>query len=101
MAKVSPHAALAFLAVLAAVSWGVVIGELALTGAVSVFAVANAAVFTVTLVLWPFLSGTRVSSQGVRMPDSCRECGALALPVPGIRFCLHCGAYPKVRRATA
>ena len=101
MAKLSPHAALAFLAVLAAVSWGVVVGELALVGEVSVFAIANAAVFTVTLVLWPLISGTRVSSQGVRVPDTCRECGAMALPVPGVRFCLHCGAYPKVRRSAA
>ncbi|MFO1533464.1 MAG: hypothetical protein ABR562_07200 [Thermoplasmatota archaeon] len=101
MGKMSPQAALGFLMLLAVVSWGIVVGELVLTGTVSIFAIANAAVFTVTLALWPILTGTRVSGGTVQIPDSCRECGAMALAVPGIRFCLHCGAYPKLRALTA
>lgn len=103
MARFSPQAALGFLLVLTVVAWGIVVAELALVGTVSIFAIANATVFTLTLALWPLLTGTRVGSQGIRVPVACRECGTLAMPVPRISFCLHCGAYPKegARKATS
>lgn len=97
MARMSAQAALGLLMLLAFASWGIVVAELLLVGEVSVFAIANAAVFTVTLALWPILTGTRATTKGIRVPDPCRECGAMAFPVASIRFCLSCGAYPKVR----
>jgi len=100
--KPAPQVALLFLLVLTLLSWGIVVGELALTGTVSIFAIANAAVFTLTLALWPLITGTRVSTKSIRLPEACRECGTLAMSVPGVKFCLSCGAYPKVAaRASA
>ena len=93
--RLTPQAAFGFLMVLTGLSWAIVVAELMLTGSVSVFGIANAAVFTLTLSLWPLVTGARVTAHGVRVPEACRECGTLALPVPGISFCLRCGAYPR------
>ena len=95
----SPQLALALLLGLTLLSWTIVAVELALVGTLSPFAIANAAVFTLTLALWPLLTGTRVNSRGIQAAQACMECGSLAFPVPGIHFCLRCGAYPKAARA--
>jgi len=91
-----PQTVLAFLVVVALAAWGIVVGELLLTGTVSLLAIATAAVLTALLAFWPILGATR-GARTVRMPDPCRECGAMSLGWPGIKFCLQCGAYPKVR----
>jgi len=98
MGKLSPQAALGFLLLLALASWGIVVAELALTGGVSVFALANAAVFTVTLAVWPLLTGMRISPSGLAV-HPCMECGSPLLPIPRVSFCIHCGAYPKAKAA--
>lgn len=100
MAKVQTQTVLAFLVVLALAAWGIVVGELVMLGSISALSVAMAAVLTGMLAFWPLLapSGPR---RNLRMPDPCRECGALSLGWPGIQFCLQCGAYPKARALRA
>jgi hypothetical protein len=84
------------------VSWGLVALEAALTHTVSFISVGTALTFTLLVVILPFLTGTRLSAKGVQHFSPCRECGALLLPIiPTVRFCIHCGAYPKARPAAA
>lgn len=88
----TPRGAFLFLLALAVASWALVVLEVAILGGVSAFGVANAAVFTITLALWPILTGRK--AQAGEPVHLCRECGS-PRQVPGIRFCLRCGAYPR------
>jgi hypothetical protein len=85
---VPPTVFLVVLLTLCAAAWTLLVVELSLTGAVGPTTVMAAAVLTLALALWPMLARTEPSHA-----NPCRECGAV--PVPGIKFCLSCGAYPR------
>lgn len=93
--KLSARTTGLLLLLLAAVCWALVAGERALAHAVSLTTVVTAVLLTGIVLAWPFLHGTRVSGARVMQLETCRLCGTL--PVPGLKFCIRCGAYPKAK----
>src|SRR5262249_46356576 len=83
----------AILVLLAVVSWAVVAGEALLLHQVSLLSIACAALVTSLVLAWPFLNGTRLQGGSVIHLHACHLCGSF--PVPGLKFCIRCGAYPK------
>jgi len=99
--KLSPGLWVTLLVLLAVASWGTVLGEYQLTRHITIMTVAPALMFTSFLVLWPFLGGLRVTQGTVRQAAVCHDCGSMLLATPGIAFCIRCGAFPKIRAASA
>jgi len=97
--KLSVQTTGALLLLLAAISWGVVVMEASLAHTVSLMSVGSAVLVTGLVFAWPFLNGARVQGGAIIHQPSCHLCGTL--PVPGLRFCIRCGAYPKARAASA
>jgi hypothetical protein len=83
----------ALLLLLAAISWGVVLGEAALQHTVTLMSVGSAVLVTALVFAWPFLNGARMAGAHVVQLQACRFCGTL--PVSWLQFCIRCGAYPK------
>jgi hypothetical protein len=95
--KLSPAVWVTLLSLLAAVSWATVVAEYRWMGHVTMLTVAPALMFTSFLVLWPFMGGLKMTAQGIREVLACYDCGALIVPTPRIKFCIRCGAYPKIK----
>jgi hypothetical protein len=89
----SPQTTGALLLLLSIVSWAVVLGEAAMTGGVSLLSIASAVLVTGLVLAWPFLNGTRLHGLHAIQLEPCRFCGTF--PVPALKFCIRCGAYPK------
>ncbi len=93
MKRLSTRAALWLLIGLATASWAVVGWEAASHHGTSLPALANAAMFTVMLLLWPFLTGWRVSGTKLERSVCCVECGTPQWNVGwATLFCLRCGS---------
>jgi hypothetical protein len=93
--KMSVQTTGVLLLLLAVVSWAVVLGEAALAHTVSLMSVGSALLVTGLVFAWPFLNGARLSGARVIQLHACRHCGTF--PVPGLAFCIRCGAYPKAK----
>ncbi len=95
MKRMSMTTAGILVGLLALVSWAIVVTEAWLLGAADLVSIGTAVLFTVTLAAWPYFAGVRVGKDGVRQLQLCQQCqNAMMLGIP---FCIHCGAFPKVR----
>jgi hypothetical protein len=97
--KMSVQATGALLLLLAGVSWAVVLAEATVSHTVSLMSVGSAVLVTGLVFAWPFLHGTRVQRGNLVQLQLCHHCGTT--PVPGLKFCIRCGAYPKFKAARA
>lgn len=87
------NAPVAVLVVIALSSWAIPTLEYLAYGEASPLSLATAAMFTVMLVLLPFLMGRRVRHGHAERAQMCRECHALRWPGDlQCGFCLHCGS---------
>ncbi|MEA3144516.1 MAG: hypothetical protein QOG31_1840 [Thermoplasmata archaeon] len=93
MPRLSAQTTGILLLLMAIVSWGVVLAEAAIVHTVSLLSVGSAVLVTGLVFAWPFLNGARVAGSRVIQLDACRFCGTI--PVPALKFCIRCGAYPK------
>lgn len=90
MARTTP---LLWLVLLTLLAWAVPIGELVVYGRVSVLSAVTAGMFSLMLVLWPWLTGRRVHGAHVERARMCRDCHALRWPGEfDFGFCIHCGS---------
>lgn len=92
-ARMSTQTTGAVLLLLAVLAWGVVCAEAVLLHMVSLMSVGSAVLITGLVFAWPFLNGARMAGANVVQLHGCHLCGTL--PVPGLKFCIRCGAYPK------
>lgn len=78
----------------ALVSWTMAVLQWTVTGAPSIMLVATAGMFTAMLIAWPLALRLPIDPRKVLTIRLCRQCQSA--PIPGFKFCLNCGLYPKV-----
>ena len=91
MQRMSLRGAFLVVALLTALSWGLVALDASLTGRLSPVAFATAVSFTLMLVAWPFVAGLRRREGHWQHAHVCRECGGERWPGGDFGFCLRCG----------
>ncbi len=84
---------LLLLVLLNVAAWGVPVYEIAAFGQASVMSAVTAGMFSLMLLLWPFLNGRRLHGAHVERALVCRDCHALRWPGElDFGFCIHCGS---------
>ncbi len=102
MPRMGFRESLALLIVLTVAAWGIPVFELAYYGSVSALSMVTALMLTAMLSVWPFLTGKRVTKQGLERAMMCVECKSLSWPAEqAMGFCLRCGSAKKAVPAGA
>lgn len=96
MKRLGFRESLGLLIVVTVAAWGIPVFEMAYYGSVSLVSLVTAAVLTVMLAVWPFLTGKRVQGGHIERALQCVECKSLTWPTEeALGFCMRCGSTKK------